>query len=60
MPGMAGPVIVCPLCRSDDVEILANIPAIVLLQMPQMHNRVHHHAPDNAVYVLKNRTDHYR
>jgi hypothetical protein len=27
---MVEPLIVCPLCRSDDIEILANIPAMVL------------------------------
>jgi transposase-like protein len=29
---MAAPIISCPLCRSKDIEMLANIPAIVLFK----------------------------
>ena len=32
---MTGRVIVCPLCRSDDVDIVANIPWIILCKCRQ-------------------------
>jgi hypothetical protein len=36
--------VVCPLCRSDDVEILTGIPAIVLCKCRKVQDGVDNHS----------------
>ena len=44
-------VIVCPLCRSEDIEVGADIPAIVLCKSPKVWDSIYHHPSEHVALV---------